>query len=160
MQGILSGRWDMGWPSDAVFFVRSQQRAAIPGRNRLKTIPPVTLQWLVPGHALAEQKTLHAIDEPDSLVGQCLALTHQAAPVFFLRRWDPKHGANPRLTMLVGQQCAHQCLAVDLVGLRPATTARCRDRCRIDHVAFKPIAFEDPVDPEVTATIVPQTTPR
>ena len=23
MQGILSGRWDVGWPSDAVFFVRS-----------------------------------------------------------------------------------------------------------------------------------------
>ena len=54
MQGILSGRWDVGWPSDAVFFVRSQQcnqqmieriKWISQGRGRLPDFAQLAMEW-------------------------------------------------------------------------------------------------------------------
>jgi hypothetical protein len=56
--------------------------------------------------------------------------------------------ADPRLAPLVREQRANQRFAIDPVGLRPSAPARCRDRSRIDDVAFDPFRLQYPVDPE------------
>ncbi|OWK25006.1 hypothetical protein AJ87_14630 [Rhizobium yanglingense] len=74
----------------------------------------------------------------DALVGQRLTFTHKPAAVFFLRRWNPEHRANSRLTSLISQQRSDQRLAVDLVGLRPAAPAGCCNRGWVDDKTLDP----------------------
>ena len=84
----------------------------------------------------------------DPLGDQHLALATEAAAIFFLgcRRLD--HRAHPRFAPLVRQQRANQCLAVDPVSLRPPTPTRCRNRGRIDDMAFDPFILQHAIDPE------------
>ena len=114
----------------------------------LRAAPAGAAQRFVVAISLGEQQPLDAVDVLDPLDDQHLALPADAPAVFVLgsRRLD--HGADPRLAPLVRQQRANQRLAIDPVGLRPPAPARCRDRGRIDDMAFDAFRLQRPVDPE------------
>jgi hypothetical protein len=88
------------------------------------------------------------VDVLDPLDGQRLALAANPAAVFVFRRRHPDHGTDARLAALVSEQRANQGLAVDPVGLGPATPTRGRDRGRIDNAALNPLALQYPMNPE------------
>src|SRR5512147_1721819 len=58
----------------------------------------------------------------------------------------------PRLAALEGEQGPDERLAVETVGLRPATATRSRNRGRIDYVAFDTLTHQRTVDPEPVET--------
>ena len=131
------------------------KRTAIARLQLVEPFPPIAAQRLVAGYALGEQQSFDAIDVLDPLGDQHLALAAEAAAVFFLGRRRLDHRAHPRFAALVGQQRANQRLAVDPVGLRPPPPARCRNRGRIDDMAFDPFALQHPMNPEAVQTRLP-----
>jgi hypothetical protein len=60
---------------------------------------------------------------PDPFANERLQLTAEAPLILFVWCWDADHGADARLTALVGQQGAHQCLSVNPVGFGAAMPA-------------------------------------
>jgi hypothetical protein len=69
--------------------------------------------------ATSQLDRLTAIDVPDPLNDQHLALAAETAAVLFLGSRCLDHRADPRFAPLVRQQRANQRLAVDPVSLRP-----------------------------------------
>ena len=125
-----------------------RQRAAIARLQLVKPLPPIATQRLVAGYALGEQQSFDPVDMLDPFVDQHLALAAETAAVLFFGRWRLDHRAHPRFAALVRQQRAKQRLAVDPVGLRPPPPTRCRNRGRIDDVAFDPFTLQHAVNPE------------
>src|SRR3954462_8781414 len=114
----------------------------------LEPLPAVAVQGLVVADPLGEQKPLDAIDVLDPFGRQRLALTTDPAPILLLRGGGLDHRTNPGLAPLVGQQCANQSLAVDLVSLRPPTPPGRGDGGGIDDIALDPFRLKDAMDPE------------
>src|SRR3954464_3776511 len=114
----------------------------------LKPLATVSVQGLVVADPLGEQKPLDAIDVPDPLGCQGLALPTDPAPILLLGARSLDHRTNPGLAPLVGQQGANQSLAVDPIGLRPPTPTGGGDGSGIDDMALDPFALQDAVDPE------------
>ena len=60
---------------------------------------------------------------PDARSNERLQFTAEASLILFIRGRHADHGADARLAALVGQQGAHQSLAVNPVGLGAAMSA-------------------------------------
>lgn len=125
-----------------------RQHTAITSPQRIQTLSPVPAQGFVSIYALCEQQPLNAIDVPDPLSDQRLTLAANAAAVFLHRCGRPDYRTDPRFATLVRQKRANQRFTVDPVSLRPPTPTRCRDRGRINNVAFDPFTLQRAMDPE------------
>ena len=112
---------------DLTFEMR-RQRTPIARLQLVEPLASIAAQRLVVGDALREQQSFDPVDVLDPLDGQRLALAANPAAVFVFRRRHPDHGTDARLAALVSEQRANQGLAVDPVGLGPATPTRGRDR--------------------------------
>src|SRR5512140_1264628 len=103
------------------------QRTTVTGPEFLKPRPSFAQQGLIVRDALGEEQPLDPIDVLDPLRCQRLALAADSAAILLLWGRCSNHGAHPRLASLIRQQRAHQSFPVDLVSLRPSTSARCRN---------------------------------
>ena len=70
------------------------------------------------------------------------------AAVLLFGRWRLDHRAHSRFTALVRQQRTKQRLAIDTVGLRSTPSTRCRNRGRIDDMAFNSFTLQRAMNPE------------
>ena len=82
------------------------------------------------------------------LADEGLELAAQPPAILLLGGGHAHHGADPRLATLVGQQGAHERLAVDPVGLGAPPASRGGDRGGIDDVALDAFLLERAVQPE------------
>ena len=124
------------------------QGPPIAGGQLLQSLAPVPAQRLVVGDALREQQPLDAVDVRDPLRHQRLALAAEPPTVLFFWAGWPDHGADPRLTTLVGQQRPEQGFAIDPVRLRLAPPARGQHGGGIDHVALNALPLQHAPQPE------------
>src|SRR5687768_6531736 len=97
-----------------------RQGTSIAGAQLVEPVTPVRTPRIIVGNALREEHALEPVDMPDALSDEGLQLTAEAPPVLFVWGRDADHGADARLAPLVGQQGAHQSLAVNPVGLGAA----------------------------------------
>src|SRR3954453_19895495 len=118
--------------------------ATIARDQLLKPLPAVAVQRLVVADPLGEQKPLDAVDVLDPFGCQGLALTTDPAPILLLGRRSLDHRTNPGLAPLVGQQCANQGFAIDLVSLCPPTPPGGGDGSGIDDMALDPFRLSIP----------------
>ena len=135
---------------DHIEFGTFAERKAVHERAIAKVPDNVGLDiaGALPLVGLTALQALDAVDVLDALRDQHPALARDAPAILVPGARRPHHGADPRLAPLEGQQGPDQRLAVEPVGLRPATPARRGDRGGIDDVALDALVLQRTVDPE------------
>jgi hypothetical protein len=93
--------------------------SAVAGSEYLQALPPVSPDRLAVGDALREKQALDAVHMRHPLCCERPAFAADLPAVFRFGGRCAHHGADPRLATLVGQQRAHECLAVNPVSFGP-----------------------------------------